>query len=36
VKRKLGLEGIGGGIEMDEVQEVHSDLWTAVDNYGSD
>jgi hypothetical protein len=36
VKRKLDLERIGDGIEMDEVRELHSELWTAVDNYGGD
>jgi len=34
VKRKLGFEGIG--IEMDEVRELHTDLWAVVDNYGAD
>jgi len=34
VKRKLDLEGIGTRIEMDEVKELHSELWTVVDNYG--
>ena len=36
MKRKLDLERIGGGIEMDEVREVHSELWTVVDNYGGE
>ena len=36
MKRKLGLEGIGGGIEMDEIRELHSELWTTVDNYGGE
>lgn len=33
VKRKLDLGSIGTGIEMDEVKELHSELWTAVDTY---
>ena len=33
VKRKLDLGGIGTGIEMDEVKELHSELWTAADTY---
>ena len=34
VKRKLGLGSIGGMIEIDEVRELSSGLWTIVDNYG--
>lgn len=36
VKRKLGLESVGAGVEMDEVRELYSELWTVVDNYGDD
>lgn len=34
VKRKLDLGSIGASIEMDEVKELNSELWTVVDNYG--
>lgn len=33
VKRKLDLGSIGARIEMDDVRELHGELWTAVDNY---
>ena len=36
MKRKVDLEGLGAGIEMDEVNELHNELWAVVDNYGSD
>ena len=34
VKRKLDPGNIGAKIEMDEVRELHGELWTIVDNYG--
>jgi hypothetical protein len=34
VKRKLDLGSIGTSIEMDEVRELSSELWTVADNYG--
>jgi len=34
VKRKLDLGNIGVKIEMDEVKELHGELWSVVDNYG--
>ena len=33
VKRKIDLERIGAKIDMDEVRELRSELWTIVDNY---
>ena len=33
VKRKLDLERIGAKLDMDEVRELRSELWTIVDNY---
>lgn len=36
MKKKLGLESIGAGVEMDEVKELHNELWTVADNYGGD
>ncbi|KAF9644227.1 tubulin nucleotide-binding domain-like protein [Thelephora ganbajun] len=34
VKRKLDLESVRAGTEMDEVRELNDGLWTIVDNYG--
>jgi len=34
VKRKLDPGNIGAKTEMDEVRELHGELWTVVDNYG--
>ena len=34
VKRKLDLGNIGAKIEMEEVRELHDELWTIVDDYG--
>jgi hypothetical protein len=34
VKRKIDLGSIGTRVEMDEVRELHDELWTTVDNYG--
>lgn len=36
VKRRFDLESVGARIEMDDVRELHSELWTIVDNYGGD
>lgn len=34
VRRKIDLENIEARIEMDEVREMHNEMWTLVDNYG--
>ena len=34
VKGKVDLRNIGALVEMDEVRELNSELWTIVDNYG--
>ena len=34
VKRELDLRSIGAGIEIDEVRELNSGLWTIADSYG--
>lgn len=36
VKRRIDLGSIGARVEMDEVRELHDELWTVVDNYGGD
>ena len=33
VKRSVDLGSIGSGVEMDEVRELHNELWTVVDGY---
>ena len=33
MKRGVNLGSIGAGIEMDEVRELHNELWTVVDGY---
>ena len=34
MKRELDLRSIGAGIEIDEVRELNSGLWTIADSYG--
>lgn len=34
MKRELDLRSIGAGIEIDEVREFNSGLWTIADSYG--
>ena len=36
MKRKLVLEGIGGGVEVDELRELYGDLARVVDNHSED
>ena len=33
MKRSVDLGSIGSGVEMDEVRELHNELWTVVDGY---
>lgn len=35
MKRKIDVGNIGARLEMDEVRELDSELWTVVDNYGA-
>ena len=33
MKRRVDLGNIGATIEIDEVRELHNELWTVVDGY---